>query len=214
MDLALVISVITSPSAAFGRVRSGDYLVQAAWILAVSAAAGVLPLLPFAMIPIQADFDGMVDELALPTSGAEMMWVMVTGVISGLVSAALFYVIGRVLGGSRDWRAVFSVMLHAHVPAIIVSLALAGPMFLLVSEMASVDPDTLSGRDESEMVEALAPLAGYVMLVAVMGIASAAWVIIVTVKAIRTVHGFGTLKSFGLWILVLVISVVVIYPLG
>jgi hypothetical protein len=58
----------------------------------------------------------------------------------------------------------------------------------------------------------LGPFIGYVILLAILGIGFAIWILIVTIKAIKTVHGFGTGKAFGLIILVAIITSVFSVP--
>jgi hypothetical protein len=49
---------------------------------------------------------------------------------------------------------------------------------------------------------------------AIVAIGFVAWVLVVSVKAVKTLNGFGTAKAFGLIILVMIISSIITTPLG
>lgn len=211
MDASLILQVVTSPNAAFGRI-GGRHLHQAAGVLAVSSLAGTLPLLPLASVPLPAEFYGNFDELGMPYDAPGLAWQALTSAAVGLISAAFFFLAGAALGGSRDWRRVFSVMLHVNVPVALVALLLAGPSFLVASELASLDMDLLEQAGES--AEGLGPLLGYVSLMLAVGAGAAVWFTVLTVKAVKAAHGFGTAKSLGLALLVGAATVLAAYPLG
>lgn len=208
-----MLQVVTSPSRAFARI-GGDHLYQAAAVLAVSSAAGVLPFLPLVSGPLPIEYSEDFEAMGLPrdASGAAMQAVI--GIAAGLISSALFYVAGAAVGGSRDWRRVFAVMLHVNVPVAIVSVALAGPAFLMAGELAALDADSLEGASDEEMLEAAGPLLAYVALMLAIGGGAAVWLVVLSVKAVRAVHGFGVLKSFGLVVLVGIATALATYPLG
>ena len=197
-DPRLVLAVLASPSRAFARLGGGDYLAQAAWVLAVASAAGVLPLLAFSSVPLESKFGVPAGELGLPSGPAGVAEHVVYGIAAGLLSAALVYLVGRAAGGRGGWRRVFVMALHAHAPAAVASLVLAGPALLVAGEIASLDPVLLEDAGDSEAADALAPLAGYLLLVLVVGVASLAWVLAVSVKAVKAAHGLGTLASLAI----------------
>lgn len=213
MDAALILQVVTSPSRAFARM-GGDHLYQAAGVLAVASVIGVLPALPLASVPLPPEYQESLGQVGLPSDAASLAWYAVTSIAAGLISAALFYAGGALLGGSRDWRRVFAVMLHVNVLAAVVALLLAGPAFLMASEFASADLGSLEEAGPEEAADLLGPLLGYLALVLLIVLGAAVWLTVVSVKAVKSAHGFGTAKSFGLVVLVGIATVLASYPLG
>lgn len=212
MDAGLILQVIASPSRAFGRI-SGDHLYQAAGVLAVSSVIGVLPALPLASVSLPAEYQDSLGQVGLPSDAASLAWYAITSIASGLISAALFYAGGALLGGSRDWRRVVAVMLHVNVPVAVVSLLLAGPAFLMASEFDSADLGSLEDAGP-EAAGQLGPLLGYLALVLTIVLGAVVWITVVSIKAVKSAHGFGTAKSFGLVVLVGIATVLASYPLG
>ena len=213
MDAALILQTVTSPSRAFGRI-SGEHLYQAAGVLAVSSVIGMLPALPLASVSLPAEYQDSLGQVGLPSDVASLAWYAITSIASGLISAALFYAGGALLGGSRDWRRVVAVMLHVNVPVAVVSLLLAGPAFLMASEFDSADFGSLEAAGPEEAAEQLGPLLGYLTLVLTIVLGAVVWLTVVSIKAVKSAHGFGTAKSFGLVVLVGIATVLALYPLG
>ena len=57
-------------------------------------------------------------------------------------------------------------------------------------------------------------LLGCLAVILVGAIAFVVWMVVVLVKAVKTVNGFGTAKAFGLVVLALAASVIVAAPLS
>lgn len=190
-DARLVLEVIVSPSRAFERMGRGDYLGQAVWVMALVSVAGALPLLPFAGAPLESRYGVSAGELGLPSDALDFAEYAAYGVAGGLVSAALMHAVGRKLGGLGDWRGVFAAVLHAHVPAAVASAATAVPAFMLVGALAAVEPGSLEGASDQELVEALAPFAGYALLLLAIAAAAFVWVAAVLVKSVMVAHSLG-----------------------
>ena len=81
-------------------------------------------------------------------------------------------------------------------------------VFLMWGSFTSIESSLLldPNLDEEDVFSFLGSFIGYVMLLAISGIGFAIWGLIVTIKAIKIVHGFSTGKAFGLIILVAIIS--------
>jgi hypothetical protein len=60
----------------------------------------------------------------------------------------------------------------------------------------------------------MGPVLAYVGLFVIVAIAFVVWIFVVSVKAVKTVNGFGTAKAFGLILLVMIISSVITAPFG
>ena len=217
-DPSLVLAVITAPSRAFERLGAGDYLMQAAWVLAIASVAGVLPLLPFSALPLESKFGLTAEEAGLPAGAVGVVEYAVYGVIGGLISASLVYVVGKSAGGRGDWRRVFVLVLHAYAPAAVISVVLLGPALLIANEIAASDPVMLEEASDEQLVEALAPLAGYVVLMLVVGAVALVWTLAITVKAVMQAHFMGVWAAIVVVIVVKVLSTVALaafaYALG
>ena len=74
--------------------------------------------------------------------------------------------------------------------------------FTSIDSSVLLDPNL----DEEDVFSLLGSFIGYVMLLAFLGIGFAIWALVVTIKAVKTVHGFGTAKALGLIILVAIIT--------
>ncbi|MDH3395572.1 MAG: YIP1 family protein [Nitrosopumilus sp.] len=209
-DLNVILRVITSPNSAFAQIRDNEekYFAQSIGLLVVSSVLSVFVILPFVMIPLSdAYFEG-VDDVDLPTEGADIVWAMAVGFLKGIVSFVALYFIGKKLGGNTNWKKVFSVIFHTYVPVIPMMIIISVLVFLMWGSLAEIDPSYLMSTDvdEEQVLSAIGPLLVYALLVGVFAIAFMVWIIVISVKAIKTVNGFETGKAFGLLILVMIIA--------
>ena len=111
-------------------------------------------------------------------------------------------------------KTVFSVILHTNAVAIPMVIILSILIFFMWSSLTSIEPTVLLDPDvnDEEIWSALVPLFGYLALVAIAGIGFSVWLLVITIKAVKIVHGFGTGKAFGLVVLVGVITIIVSIP--
>lgn len=91
------------------------------------------------------------------------------------------YLVGRVWGGNPDWGEVFTVMCYTYAAAIAAAIVLV-PAILLTTII----------------------FAHYATGVLV--IAEAIWLVIINIKAVKVVNGFGTAKAFVIVVLAFVVS--------
>lgn len=219
-DLDLILRVIISPNSAFLQIRDNEekYFAQSVALLIISSILGGLVVLPFAMMPLDDayfEFEGSEDiENTFPLADSAIGLSIGSSILSGFVSALLYYFIGKNLDGNANWKRVFSVIFHIHAIVIPVTVILAILVFLMWGSFTSVEPSFLldPNVEDEEVFSLLGPFIGYIILLAILGIGFAIWILIVTIKAIKTVHGFGTGKSFGLIILVAIITSFVSIP--
>ena len=96
------------------------------------------------------------------------------------------------------------------------TLVIAMLVFLMWSSLTSIDPSLLLNPEENEeqVLSLLGPMLAYGGLVALTAILFLIWIFIISVKAIKTLNGFGTGKAFGLLVLVIVLAGIVTSPLG
>ena len=217
-DLNVILRIIITPNSAFAQIRDNEekYFVQSIGIFVLASVLSVLIMLPFIMIPFDdAYFEG-VEGAAFSSDELDPVLFVAISLLSVFISTALLYFIGKKLGGNTNWKKVFSVFFHANVPTIPMSVVLSILIFLMMDSFASIDPSSImeSNIDEKQVLSMMAPVLAYVGLLLIVTIAFVVWIFVVSVKAVKTVNGFGTAKAFGLIILVLIISSVVTAPFG
>ena len=217
-DPNVILRVITAPNSAFAQIRDNEekYFAQSIGLLVFTSILGALMLIPFIMIPLdEAYFEG-VDDAKFPTDNTDVILFVGINILSGFISAVLFYFIGKKIGGNTNWKKVFSVIFHTHVPLIPMSVILSILLFLMMDSIASIDSSLFIeiDEDEEQILSLVGPMLGYVGLFVIVAIAFVAWIFVVSVKAVKTVNGFGTAKALGLMILVMIISSIVTAPFG
>jgi len=217
-DPNVILRVITAPNSAFAQIRDNEekYFAQSTVLLAFTSILGALLLVPFIMIPLDDLYFEGVDDDNFPTDNTDVSLFVGINILNGLFSAVLFYFIGKKIGGNTNWKKVFSVIFHTHVPLIPMSVILSILLFLMMDSIASIDSSLLMELDEDEeqILSLIGPMLGYVGLFVTVTIAFVVWIFVVSVKAVKTVNGFGTAKAFGLIILVMIISSIVTAPFG
>ena len=206
----MILRVITSPTSAFEQIRDNEekYFAQSIGLLVLTSVLSALVLLPFVMIPINDVYFEDVGNEDLPSENIHLMLAIVVGFIKGLVSFASVYLIGKKIGGNKDWKKVFGVLFHTYVPAIPMMIIISAFVFLMWGSFAEIDPSFLMSEnvDEEKVLNVLGPMIVYAILVGVFAIAFMVWIIVISVKAIKVVNGFETGKAFGLLILVMIIA--------
>jgi len=219
-DLSLILRVITSPNSAFSQIRDNEekYFAQSIALLIISSILGGLAVLPFVMMPLDDayfEFEGTENiDNTFPLEDSAVGLSIGSSILSGFVSAILYYFIGKKLDGNTNWKKVFSVIFHIHAVVIPITIIMAILLFLMWGSFTSIEPSILldPNIDEEDVFSLLGSFIGYVILLAILGIGFVIWGLIVTIKAIKTVHGFGTGKAFGLIILVGIITSFVSIP--
>ena len=219
-DLNLILRVIISPNSAFLQVRENEekYFAQSIALLIISSILGGLAVLPFVMMPLDEayfEFEGSEGiEETFPLEDTAVGFSVVSSLLSGFVSAVLYYFIGKKLDGNTNWKKVFSVIFHIHAIVIPITIIISILLFLMWSSFTSIESSILlnPNNDEEQVFSLLGSFIGYVILLVILGVGFAVWGLIVTIKAIKIVHGFSTGKAFGLLILVGIITSFVSIP--
>lgn len=194
--------------------------MQSIALLLISSVLGGLAVLPFVMMPLDEayfEFEGTEDiESTFPLADSAVELSVISSVLSGLASAVLYWFIGKKLEGNASWKKVFSVIFHVNAVAIPITVVMAILLFLMWGSLTSIEPSVLLSPDiaEEDVLPMLGPFIGYVVLLVVVGLALAVWALIVTIKAVKVVHGFTTGKALGLIILVAIITSIVSVPFG
>lgn len=212
--------MITSPNLAFAQIRDNEekYFAQSIALLIISSILGALAILPLVMIPLDDayfEFEGTDDiDTGFPLEESAVALSFVSTVLSGFVSAALYYFIGKKLDGNVNWKKVFSVVFHVHAVVIPITIIISIVLFFMWSSFTSIDPSILldPNINNEDAFSVLGSFIGYVILLVILGIGFTIWGLIVSIKAIKTVHGFSTGKAFGLIILVGLITSLISIP--
>jgi len=151
-DPNVILRVITAPNSAFAHIRDNEekYFAQSIGLLIFTSILGALMLIPFIMIPLdEAYFEG-VDDANFPTDNTDVILFVGINILNGFISAVLFYFIGKKIGGNTNWKKVFSVIFHTHVPLIPMSVVLSILLFLMMDSIASIDSSLFIELDEDE----------------------------------------------------------------
>ena len=221
-DLGLILRVITSPNSAFSQIRDNHekYFVQSIGLLIFSSVLGILIVLPFVTMPLDDAYFENIDNTgnmnSIPSGETDVIWSVGLSILNGFISAVLFYFIGKKLGGDANWKKVFSVIFHTNAVAIPMIIVLSILIFFMWDSLTLIEPTYIFEPDvnDEEIWSTLAPLLGYVALLAIVGIGFFVWLIVILVKAVKIVHGFETGKAFGLVVLVMIITTIVAIPLS
>ena len=221
-DSNVVLRVITAPNSAFAKIRDNEreYFTSSIGIFLFASVIGLLVMIPFVMMPLDDAYYESFEEndmdVDIPVDWTDAILFVGISIISGIISNILFYFIGKKLGGNTDWKKVFSVLFYAYVPVIPMMAVLSVLVFLMWGSLTAIDPSFLMApdADEEETFSLIGPVLGYVGLMAIVAIGFIVWIFIVSVKAVKTVNGFGTAKAFGLIVLVIIISSIITTPLG
>ncbi len=219
-DFNIILRVFTTPNAAFLYIRENEekYFAQSIALLIISSIIGGFAILPFVVMPLDEayfEIEGMddVEETFIMEESAIVMSFL-SSILTGLVSVALYYFIGKRLDGNTNWKKVFAVVLHVHAIVIPITIIITIVLFVMWDALTSIEPSILlaPGISENEALSLLDDFIGLAVLVAVLGIGFAIWIFILTIKAIKIVHGFGTGKAFGLVVLVAIIVSLISIP--
>lgn len=217
-DPNVILRIIISPNSAFAQIRDneGKYFVQSIGIFVVASVLSVLIMMPFVMIPLDERYFEGVDAATFSSDELDPVLFVAISLLSVFISTVLLYFIGKKLGGNTNWKKVFSVFFHANVPTIPMSVVLSILIFLMMDSFASIDPSSITGSDidEEQVLSIMGPVLAYVGLLIIFTIVFVVWIFVVSVKAVKTVNGFGTAKAFGLIILIMIISSVITAPFG
>ncbi len=183
---------MTSPNATFARLCNDPdaYLGQSIVVFLVASILGAVIAVPYEIIYENTG------ELGWTPFLANMASVLASGVVSTLV----VHLAGRRLGGSQNWKQTFVTLFHVHVLLVVAAVAV-GAIWV------AVPPSDLQHSVLTLQQDIGLALAYYAVVVAV-----SAWIIVLSVKAIKVVHAFGTAKAFGLLVLSVVAAYAVILP--
>lgn len=161
--LDVMLRVITAPNSAFADIRD-DADRYFPWSLGIVVFVSAL-------------------AAAIEYRSLYVIIGIIAGILSSFAFAALIYVFGRLFGGNKSWKPVFSVIFYTEI-----IIAPAAIVVTLIGQMQHVAFWNLS-----IVIAVLMPLI--------------VWAMVVTVKAVKVVNGFGTAKAFGLIVLAIVVTV-------
>jgi hypothetical protein len=221
-DLSLILQVIVSPNTAFSHIRDNEnrYFTQGIILLIISSILSGLAVLPFVMMPLDDAYfefnEAQEFDNSFPMTDNVVGLSIGSSLLTRIVSAILYYFIGKKLDGNKNWKKVFTVYFHTNAVIIPITIVMAIVLFLMWDSFTSIEPSILlnPNLDEEDVFPLLSSFIGYVSLLAVLGVGFVIWGLIITIKAIKTIHGFGTGKAFGLILLVGILTSFVSIPFG
>ena len=206
---------MSSPNLAFTEIRDNEnkYFRSAILVFTFSIVVEGVMFIPFLFIEIPEDFiDEYLPILSLFETifDTDVVVSMILGAIGAIIFIVVFFYVGRILKGNRNYRQVFSVMFYSVIPLIpmfiIINFAIGS---LIISGMGIVSDTNLTFED-GEIPSELHNLVTIHLGIFIIGlIVFLPWWIITVIKATKIVNGFGTAKAIGLVILVSIISLVV-----
>ena len=181
-DVGTICRVMTSPNATFARLsgNADAYLVQSVVVFLVSSVLAAIVVIPYG---IAFGYEGKPDW-------GQSLSHLASVLVSGAVAPLIVHMVGRRLGGSPHWKQTFVVLFHANV-----LLAVAVVPVAALALVAYMESDTQ--YDISALQDDVPYAYAYYSIVVVIS----AWILVVTVKATKVVHSFGTAKAFGVIVL-------------
>ncbi|MDX1441242.1 MAG: YIP1 family protein [Nitrosopumilaceae archaeon] len=212
--------MITAPNSAFSQIRDNEekYFGQSVGLLIIASILGGFVVLPFVMMPLDEAYfefeEAQEFDDSFPLEGNAIGLSIGSSLLTGVLSAVLYYFIGKKLDGNTNWKKVFAVVFHTNAIVIPVTVVIAILLFFMWNSFTSIDPSLIldPNLEDENFPPLLSSFIGYVILLAVFGVGFAIWILIVIIKAIKVVHGFGTGKAFGLILLVGIITSFVSIP--
>ena len=217
-DLNVILGIITSPNETFKHIRDNEekYFPQSIGLFVVASFLSIFIMIPFVIMPLDEAYFDEVNDISIPADNFDIVLFLIQDIVTGFVFAILLYFIGKKLGGNSSWKKVFSVFFHTYVPAIPMTLIIGGLVFLMWSALTSIEPSFILSPEENEeqILSLLGPLLIYVGILALAAIFFLVWIVIISVKAIKILNGFSTGKTFGLFILIWILSFIVTSPLS
>ena len=177
-ELAMVYQVVMRPNSTFATFRDNDRRYFLPSIVVMLLASIV--------------YTGL--DLATPEFAGQQTGVVVTipgsAIWGSVIAAGTIYLIGRVLGGNKSWRKVFTVIFYAEI--IWVPMAVTSLLLSLSSSLPSLSLQAVVGT---------------------VALAAGVWGIIIIVKAVKVLNGFGTAKAFGILMLSVIVHLIWVVPI-
>lgn len=121
---------------------------------------------------------------------------VIFGILSGLLSLFVIYLIGSGMSGNSNAREYISVMFFAHIYAIPMFFAL---VILMLATTSTITP------------YAVVDPVGFIPLV-ICYVLFSIWGLVLLVKAVKIINDFGTLKAFLLLVVGYVVSALILTP--
>ena len=202
----MALRVMIRPNSAFTEIRDNDRRYFA-WSVGIYVLGVVL--LSVITVPLDDPASGYWEAGALST---------VVFIPSGIISIAMIYLVGRWLGGNASWKKVFSAIFYAYVYAIPMFVVLMALMLPTVGLMPLNPLDGPGPADvgiheiTSESLSAFQDIITFWIVLTGIMVAFAVWGLVLLVKAVKIVNGFGTAKAFGIIVLGSVVSIVIFAP--
>lgn len=174
--LNMCLQVILHPNSAFATIRDNDQKYFQ-FSIGIVLSLVILPSALTTALSAAISPDAF-DTLAYSVAADIGLTALGAAAYTGII-----YLSGRRWGGNSNWRKVLSVIFFTYVIEIPAAFVVVAVTLLSI------------------------PL-GLYMITPTMAVSAAAavWVVIITIKAVKVVNGFGTAKAFGIIVLAFVSS--------
>ena len=174
--LNMCLQVILHPNSAFAAIRDNDQKYFQ-FSIGIVLSLVILPSALTTALSVVISPDAF-DTLAYSFAADIGLTALGATAYTGII-----YLSGRKWGGNSNWRKVFPVIFFTYVIEIPAAFVVVAVTLLSI------------------------PL-GLYMIIPTMAVSAAAavWVVIITIKAVKVVNGFGTAKAFGIIVLAFVSS--------
>jgi hypothetical protein len=197
----MILRVMVRPNSAFTEIRDND---QRYFAWSVGIYIGLVLLSVY--VGLYYAVGEYVEDKALS---------IVVAISSDIIFLALIYLFGRVFSGNTSWRKVFSTIFYAHVIPMFVLIGL----ILLTVGFIQLNPldgpglgEFISSISVSEFIDGFwVTIAFLIALFAIM-VAFVVWGIVLLVKAVKIVNGFGTAQAFVLIVVAGVVTGTIFAP--
>ena len=146
-----------------------------------------------------------VKQFGVGVSYDPVYWITSTilGLVGNIVLIAIIFMISKKLGGFGSFKKIFVGISHATLPVVIGGIIITAVFFTLSSTLTPED----IGDAESEFQ--------YFGTVSYLGVVVplSIWSLIIAMRALKIVNGFGAGKALGIILLASIVSFVVWIPL-
>ena len=180
--LNMILRVMIRPNSAFTEIRDND---QRYFAWSVGIYVGVVLLTVYVVL-----------NYTFSEYGEDKVLSTVVAISSDIIFLALIYLFRRVFSGNASWRKFFSTVFYSHV-FVIPMFVLMGLIHLTVGfiELNPLGIDEITSEEFHNVFSF--GIASFMVHIAI-PVAFTVWEIVLLVKAVKIVNGFGTAQALVL----------------
>ena len=198
-----ILGILKSPGQALQEICSKEdrYLVSSVIILIL----GSLFAVDMASGPLDESI-ASVKQFGVGVSYDPVYWITSTifGLVENIVLIAIIFMISKKLGGFGSFKKIFVGISHATLPVVIGGIIITAVFFTLSSTMTT--PEAIGDAESEFQYFGMVSYLGVVVPLSI-------WSLIIAMRALKIVNGFGAGKALGIILLASIVSFVVWIPL-